>query len=381
MRYEAGNPLFRNNIPASINILFDKLVVFLCCLVAFFLVNDHVSVIPVLVTVTFSSFNTYFEKRSFTRVTSGIYLIFSMIFHEWFYFMPVMAYDALLWERPWIISLAALPVLSGRGSITVTGIICVSIYLAMAWFMEWRSTRLIFLEKEYRRIRDSATEALLSLEAKNKELLEKQDYEINLATLNERNRIAREIHDNIGHILSSALLQIGALLTVTPNGPIRDMLATLKETISSGMDSIRNSIHNLHDASVDLHAEIYGIIKSYNFCPVIFTDDLESKPPLTVTYCFLAVIKEALSNTAKHSDASEVRLILREHPAIYQLIIRDNGSKPPMDISFTDEGDCIPDGRGIGLRGIKERVERLNGMVRIRYNMGFEIFISIPKES
>ena len=45
------------------------------------------------------------------------------------------------------------------------------------------------------------------LTQKNKDLLEKQDYEIHVATLKERNRIAREIHDNVGHMLSRSLLQ------------------------------------------------------------------------------------------------------------------------------------------------------------------------------
>jgi len=50
------------------------------------------------------------------------------------------------------------------------------------------------------------------LRQKNRELIEKQDYEIRLATLNERGRIAREIHDHVGHLLSRSILQIGALM-------------------------------------------------------------------------------------------------------------------------------------------------------------------------
>lgn len=336
---------------------------------------------PVLAVVTLSSFNSYFEKRALTRITAGAYLLMSIIFPDWFFFLPVMVYDALLWESPWVIAPAVLPAVIHRESISVTGILCVAIHLGMAWFMEWRSMRLIYLEKEYRRLRDNATEMLISLEAKNRELLEKQDYEVNLATLNERNRIAREIHDNVGHVLSSAIIQVGALLAVTPDGPVKENLKALKETLSGGMDRIRESVHNLHDSSVDLHAEIYSIIKNFSFCRVSFTDDLESRPPVQVTYCFLAVIREALANTAKHSDATEVRLLLREHPALYQLIISDNGSRPPRGLSMSPKGDYIPDGGGIGLKSITERVERLRGNVHIRYDRGFEIFVSIPKES
>lgn len=370
-----------HGVPVSANILFDKLVLFLCCLAADFLVTDGISYVPVLVVVTLSALNTYFEKRFLVRITLGVYLLVSLFYPGWFYFIPVIMYDALLWESPWILPLAIVPVISHGIRLPVIAIPCIGLYLGMAWFMNWRTSRLNHLEKEYRRLRDTAQELLLSLEAKNKELMEKQDYEINLATLNERNRISREIHDNIGHVLSSTLLQVGALLAVCQEDSMRQSLMTLKETLSNGMDSIRQSIHNLHDASIDLHAEIYRIIKGFTFCPVSFVDDLENKPDLPVTYCLLAVVKETLSNISRHSDASEVKIALREHPALYQLTIRDNGSKPAPGLSLSPEGEYQPGSQGMGLKNICDRVASLKGIVRFRNDRGFEVFVSIPKES
>ena len=57
-----------------------------------------------------------------------------------------------------------------------------------------------------KRYRDDSTEINLLLKEKNKNLLINQNYEINNATLTERNRIAREIHDNVGHMLSRAIM-------------------------------------------------------------------------------------------------------------------------------------------------------------------------------
>lgn len=71
-----------------------------------------------------------------------------------------------------------------------------------------------------------------------------------LATLNERNRIAREIHDNVGHLLSRSLLQVGALQVVNRDETVRQGLDTMRDTLSGAMDSIRRSVHDLHDESV-----------------------------------------------------------------------------------------------------------------------------------
>ncbi|HPU22457.1 MAG TPA: hypothetical protein PL099_05715 [Thermoclostridium caenicola] len=92
-------------------------------------------------------------------------------------------------------------------------------------------------------------------------------------------------------------------------------------------------------------------------------------------------MKEALSNIAKHSDATEARIILREHPALCQLIIRDNGSKPAQGLNLAADGEWQPGNSGMGLKNIHERVAKLKGTVRIRNEKGFEIFVSIPKES
>ena len=72
------------------------------------------------------------------------------------------------------------------------------------------------------------------LQEKNKNLMEKQDYEIYLATLRERNRIAREIHDNVGHMLSRSILQMGALITIHKEEPLHGQLAGVGGDVKSG---------------------------------------------------------------------------------------------------------------------------------------------------
>jgi signal transduction histidine kinase len=207
------------------------------------------------------------------------------------------------------------------------------------------------------------------LENQNKELLEKQDYEINLATLSERNRIARDIHDNVGHLLSRSILQIGALLAINKDEATKEGLASIKSTLSEAMDSIRASVHDLHEKAIDLQNEIEKLIHSFNFCPVKFHYEVETNIDKNIKHCFIAVTKEALSNLSKHSNATNASVIIREHPALYQLVIEDNGT----ECSYDSEN-------GIGVKNMTDRVAAVGGNINISTHKGFRIFISVPKK-
>jgi signal transduction histidine kinase len=206
------------------------------------------------------------------------------------------------------------------------------------------------------------------LAQRNRELLENQDYEVRLATLNERGRIAREIHDHVGHLLSRLILQIGALIVTEEDEEKRRDLSVIRETLSQAMDSIRASVRNLHDESIDLKTQVEAIVEDFTFCPIRLDYRLEDEPEKAIAYCFIAVIKEALSNVIHHSDATLVTVILVEHPALYQLIVQDNGTELHLG-----------SGEGLGLLSIEDRVRALGGQFVIEHKSGFRLFISVPK--
>lgn len=227
----------------------------------------------------------------------------------------------------------------------------------------------------YKTTRDSGTESALALKEKNKAILENQNYQIYAATLKERNRIAREIHDHVGHMLSRAILMVGAMKTINRDDALSQSLEALEETLHTAMTNVRESVHDLHDDSVDLRAVLEELVSSHTSCEVHLEYDMGEDVPGTVKYSFIAIVKEALSNVAKHSDASTVRVALREHPALYQLVVEDNGSgKGSGDISGREPVT------GIGLLNMQERIHALDGTIRISAEKGFRIFISVPKK-
>ncbi len=365
---------------SMINRTFDKLVLFASCLAVCLVATGNVPVVTLILVVSVSAFNSYFDhNRLFLRLTVTGFFLLSMFAPPLVYFLPLMLYDLIDRESPWWLAVIVLPIIRHGSRLPATGSLLILLFLGVAWLMSRRTNSLVRLQSEYVSLRDSTKELLLSLASKNKELMEKQDYEIHLATLNERNRIAREIHDHMGHIISSTLLQIGALMVVTPDEGVRENLTHMKNTLSKGLDSIRDSIHNLHDDSVDLHREIYDLLANFTFCPVELKDDIESRPDTHITYCLIAIIKETFSNIMKHSNATRVHVSLLEHPALFQLVVADNGTTAASDLSGTLVASDLPATAGMGLRNIWGRVRKLNGNVHISTEKGFTVFVSIPK--
>lgn len=249
----------------------------------------------------------------------------------------------------------------------------------LALFLQYLINEHGKLEEKNRKTRDDSTELTLLLKKRNQSLLEKQDYEIHNATLQERNRIAREIHDNVGHLLSRCILLGGAIQTINQDENCANSLQLMQDTLSQAMDNIRSSVHNLHDDSINLQKTIDTLLRDYTFCPVHVDFDMPEDIPGKIRYAFISIIKEALTNTAKHSNATYINITLREHPAMYQLIIYDNGNATTKKALVLD--DRMQENAGIGLINIHDRVKLLGGFLQIMQENGFQLFISIPKDT
>ena len=186
--------------------------------------------------------------------------------------------------------------------------------------------------------RDNSKELTTQLVEKNKAMQRNQDYEIYLATLKERNRIAREIHDNVGHMLTRSILQLGALSVINKDETVGEAINDLSGTLNTAMTSIRSSVHDLHDDSIALKPAVEDCIRPLKDRFAVSCDyDFSERMSRDVKLCFIGVIKEALSNTAKHSDGDSIKIIIREHPALYQLSIADNGSCPEKIVIIDDD--------------------------------------------
>ena len=351
------------------NLHIDKTIVFVLCTVTYLQYNlAQYFIVPIICTVILSAFMSYKDSPT---LNVAIFLIFSagaVFYPHLLFFLPLICYDIFLTDKKYLSLFGVVPLILGFGAIDLLNCVFIVIFIALSYIIKLRTMTTEKAKKDYINMRDTTKEITLQLESTNKELLEKQDYEINNATLNERNRIARDIHDSIGHLLSNAILQTGAMMAVCHDDTMLKMLTTLKETLSDGMDNVRSSIHGLYDESLDLFTQAKIIIAGFDFCEIVLDYDIDTNPDKNTKNAMLYIIKEALSNVMKHSNATQVKLTLKEHPALYQLVIKDNGT-----INKTS-------GDGIGLKNIETRAVNLGGHANFKFDKGFTVFASIPKE-
>lgn len=303
--------------------------------------------------------------------------------HALMFFLPLLLYDCVRmrsWKAGVITGVGVLcqMVWFVRGEMGVFRFVLWCFTLILAAIFSVRTERSLKLAQKVIHLKDSSTELRLAMQKRQQDLLEKQDYEIHLATLQERNRIAREIHDNVGHMLSRSILQMGALQTIHKEEPLHGQLVAINDTLSQAMNNIRESVHDLHNESLDLKQALREVTDEFrDKYEIAFTYDMSAAVPRNVKYCFLAITKESLANVVRHSNATRVSLYFCEHPGFYQMLVEDNGT----DIKVKEAQIAKAQVSGIGLSNMRERVEVLGGTIAFLTDKGFEIRISVPKTS
>lgn len=255
-------------------------------------------------------------------------------------------------------------------------------FMMLAMFGGFAIISLILYEKmmKYKKLlnmtRDDSKELEKMLEEKNKRLMSEQDQQVHLATLAERNRIAREIHDNVGHLLSRGILLLGAIATVNKDEKLKPQLDMLAGTLDESMEKMRSSVHDLHDDSIDLKKNLEDIISELKNYEVTTDLDLDEEFDIKIKLSLIGILKEAVTNIIKHSNGDSVSIILQRNYSFCSLSVTDNGNVPD------DEKDRILAGNidGIGLQNILNRARSLGGDAYFYTDEGFTVFARLPLE-
>lgn len=355
----------------------DQTIILVYCMIA--LMGMPVSaqlVAAFLLAVIYAGMNEFLEGKRVQLMTSIGWLAAVYVCPQMWLFTPLILYSMLVYRQYLFVIILGLGLIRTYLPDQIPLLVYLGVGCMVTALIQYRTKEYELQDAKLRKIRDDSTELNLLLKEKNKNLLEKQDYEIYTATLRERNRIAREIHDNVGHMLSRSILMVGALKALNTQKVTEGPLDQLEDTLNAAMNSVRESVHDLHDESVNLKEVLESLAEEYTFCEVQLEYDMGYDVPREIKYSFISIVKEAMNNIMKHSNATSARVQVREHPGLYQLVVEDNGS------TMTQKRlkEILDTTGGIGIRNMKERIGMLGGVVQFQAKEGFRIFITVPKQ-
>jgi signal transduction histidine kinase len=226
--------------------------------------------------------------------------------------------------------------------------------------------------------RQEAEKLTIELEDANRQLTAYAVQAEEVATVQERNRLAREIHDNVGHYLTIVNVQIEAARVVMAEKPdkAQDALEKAQRLTKEGLTAVRQSVAALRESPTDGRSLIDAIeslaveTRSSGLVVEFVVEGkqrpLDAQPKLTL----YRVTQEALTNVRKHAHASRVDIVL-DYVNLHQvkLSVQDNG----VGVNDTHQN-------GFGLIGMRERIQLLGGELKIETEpgKGFLLETAVP---
>jgi signal transduction histidine kinase len=192
-----------------------------------------------------------------------------------------------------------------------------------------------------------------------------------LATTQERNRLARDIHDGLGHHLTVVQMQVQAARAVLPADPARAdaVLAKAQEQAGEALSEVRRSVAALRGprTSPPLRAALEALTAEVAATGVAASLEVvgtERPLPVPTEESLYRSAQEGLTNVRKHADATSARVTLTYgDDGTVLLAVRDDGRGLP--VQRPDEGR-----RTFGLLGLAERAERVGGRLRVESEPG-----------
>jgi len=213
-------------------------------------------------------------------------------------------------------------------------------------------------------------------ELKHKEIVRLERNLASMAVVEERTRLAREIHDGLGGTLSSLIIQAEYLQGLAQDEAMRGEIGELKGQAEESIEELRRSLKMMHD-DFDLVRAVQEVCRKFEArthgLGVTFRQDgREREVASDVALTLFRVLQESLANVAKHAQASHVSVVLAFSDEACSLTVRDDGrgfdaTQPP------------PIGH-YGLLNMGERAMRSGGVSKVESapGQGTTVSLSVP---
>jgi signal transduction histidine kinase len=201
-----------------------------------------------------------------------------------------------------------------------------------------------------------------------------------LATLQERNRIARDIHDSLGHSLTAFNFHLEAAIRLLQTQPTEaaSLLQELKQLGAQALADVSQSVATLRSDPLGGQALVDAIAtlvdNFHRSTGVLPTTEIDLSTPLSQAYnlAIYRIVQESLTNCCKYANASAVTISVQQLNKQIQIIVEDNGNGFELQKNST----------GFGLQGMQERVQSLAGQLKLitALGQGCRVMVSLPIE-
>lgn len=278
-------------------------------------------------------------------------------------------------------NLAAWSILQIAMGMPMTSIIMVESYLASGIVFALLATTLL---ERYSNQTRRAEGLLKELQSANLELKVAHQKETDLAIAQERLRLARDIHDGLGHHLTVLSIQLQAASKLVDRDPqaTSEAIEICRSETQAALEEVRHSVsvmrqspqvdRSLPEALASL-AQSFGRLTGLDVRFELVGGAFDLAPIARQT--FYRATQEGLTNAQKHAkNAQHIDICLVYEPQSVRLTVQDDGLRPSTS--------APPSPSGFGLEGLHERVEQLGGFFRSGPGQtgGFELEICIPAQ-
>jgi signal transduction histidine kinase len=250
------------------------------------------------------------------------------------------------------------------------------------FFAGWASILflLVYINHLMRTSRERAV-LIARLQKTQLELEAARQKEAELAVFQERERLARDMHDTLGHNLVAISVQLEAIQRLYKVDPVQanTMLENLKQLTRGSMEELRRTLEGLRTPGLDgqpLSAALRALCVEFSqragvevTCQI---DDRAAVLPASLAETLWRVAQEAFTNVQKHAQARHVHLEMKQQSGYVVLVVADDGCG-------ADPNQPVSSGH-YGLQGMRERVEGLGGelVLESQPDAGFRLEAAIP---
>jgi len=217
------------------------------------------------------------------------------------------------------------------------------------------------------------------LDELDQSLVKAREYQVRLRQMSsqvltaqeeERKRIARELHDDTAQALTSVLVRLRLLERSLEDERLRRGLAELRDLTGATLEGVRRLAIDLRPPMLDdlgLEAALQSLVQDFSqrwLIRATFTSSRFGRLPVEVELVLYRIVQEALSNVARHANASRVLVRLTRRGRTLRLLVEDDGC------GFDVEATKHSRESGLGLFGMEERLALVSGTLRVESTVG-----------